>query len=57
MFFRLGQLMAMALVHGGSAVRLFSGSVFNFFCGVKPLDIIVDVDEIPEANVRDVLSD
>lgn len=55
-FTKLGQLMAMALVHGGSAVEILSRSVFNFLSGMKPFDIIVDIDEIPEADVRDVLS-
>ncbi len=35
--------MAMALVHGGSAVHILSRPVFNYLTGMKPLDIIVDV--------------
>ena len=47
--------MAMALVHGGSAVQIMSRSVFNYIAGMKPLDIIVDIDEIPEPDVRETL--
>ena len=36
---------AMALVHGGSAVRLFSRSVFQYLKGIKPCDIVVDINE------------
>ena len=55
MFFKLGQLMAMALVHGGSKVGIMSRSVFNFLTGMKPIDILVDIEEIPETNIREVL--
>jgi hypothetical protein len=48
--------MAMALVHGGGAVGVLSQSVFNFITGMKALDIVVDVGEIPEAVDRDVLA-
>lgn len=51
MFFKLGQLLAMAFVHGGSAVYVLSQSVFNFVCGMKPLDIVVSIDEIPEEAI------
>ena len=43
--FQTWQLMAMALVHGGSAVRLFSRSVFQYLKGIKPCDIVVDINE------------
>ena len=56
MFVRLGQLMAMALVHGGGAVGVLSRSVFNFISGMEAVDIVVDVDEVPEAVDRDVLT-
>lgn len=52
MYYRLGQLMAMALVHGGSAVCLLSSSVYGYLCELKPCDIIVGVDEVPDSNVR-----
>ena len=48
--------MAMALVHGGSAVNIMSKSVFNFMTGMKPLDIIVDINEIPEQDVREIVT-
>ena len=35
-YFRLGQLMAMAVIHGGAAVRILSPLVFNYLSGMKP---------------------
>ena len=43
-YFRLGQLMAMAIIYGGAGVRTLSPSVFNFLNGMKPSDIIVGID-------------
>ncbi len=45
--------MAMALVHGGSAVHILSRSVFNYLAGMKPLDIIVDVNEVPDRDLTE----
>ena len=36
-------------------VRLFSRSVFQYLKGMKPCDIVVDIDEVPE-EVRAVLN-
>ena len=54
MYYRIGQLMAMALVHGGAAVHLISSSVYNFLMGMRPCDIIVGLHEIPDASIRDM---
>ena len=55
MYYRLGQLVAMAITHGGAAMRILCQSVFNFLSGMKPCDIIVDINEIPAAHIRDML--
>ena len=36
----------MCLVHGGAAICIFSSSVYSYFCGKKPSDIVVEHDEI-----------
>jgi len=54
-FFRLGQLMAMALVHGGAAVCILSPSVFNYLSGMKSSEIIVGLGEVPDAGVKEIL--
>ena len=54
-YFKLGQLIAMALLQGGLSVRLLSQSVYNYLCGMKPHDIIVDIKEIPDATIRAIL--
>ena len=47
--------MAMALVHGGAAVRILSPSVFNYLSGMKPSEIIVVLGEVPDAGVNEIL--
>lgn len=54
-YFRLGQLMAMALIHGGAAVRILSPSVFDFLRGMKPGDIIVGIDEVADADIKRIV--
>ena len=54
-YFQLGQLIAMALLHGGAGVRILSPSVFNFLSGMKPSDIIVGIDEIADTDVKVIL--
>ena len=55
MYFRLGQLMAMALLQGGASLRILSPSVFNYLSEMKPGDIIVGIGECPDAALRDLL--
>ena len=55
MYFRLGQLIGMALINGGAAMPIFCPSVFKYFIGMKPCDIIVDINEVPDASVREKL--
>lgn len=52
---RLGMLTAMALVHGGGALRLFCPSVFHYLCGMNPTEIIVSLDEISDEFINGVL--
>ena len=47
--------MSMAFIHGGAAIRIIGPSVFNYLSGIKPSDLIVGVDEVPDAGVRDIL--
>ena len=55
MYFKLGQLMAMALLQGGASIRILSPSVFYYLSGMKPGDIIVGIDECPDPSIRDLL--
>ena len=43
--------MAMALVHGGAAVGLLCPSVYSFLSGMKPSDIIVSIEEVPDESL------
>ena len=55
-YFRLGQLASMCLVHGGAAIRVFSPSVYSFLCGKRPSDIDVKVCEVFEFGVKDLVN-
>lgn len=54
-FFPLGQLSSMSFLRGGSSIRLFSPSVYNFLCGMNPCDIIVSKEQVPNKPIIDVL--
>ena len=51
-YFRLGQ---MSLIHGGAAMRIFGPSVFKHLSGMKPCDIIVGINEVPDSSVCEKL--
>lgn len=50
---RLGTLAAMSLVHGGTAFRLFSPTVFNFLSGLNAADLIAGISEVPDPSIRE----
>lgn len=53
---KLGQLAAMALVHGGASFRLFGASVYNFLSGVPAANLIAGISEVPDMSVRVLLN-
>lgn len=55
MYYRLGQLSAMAFVHGGSSMNIFCPSVYHFLCGMKPANIIVSSNEVAEVEIKQFL--
>lgn len=42
----------MATVQGGSGVHIFNHSVYQYIQGMQISDIIVQLDEVPEIEVR-----
>ena len=54
-FFRFGQLSAMALIQGGGAMNFLGPSTYNFMCGMKPADVIVSEEEITDYEVKLIL--
>ena len=56
-FFQLGQLVAMVVVQGGSGLHIFSPSVYICMSGTCAMaDIIVDNEEVPEQDVRELIT-
>jgi hypothetical protein len=51
-YYRLGQLSAMAFVHGGSSMNILCPSVY---CGMKPSNIIVSSNEVAEVEIKQFL--
>ena len=47
--------MAMTFVHGGAAVRILCPSLFNYLSGMKPYDLIVAIDEVPDESLKNML--
>ena len=42
----------MVLTHGGGATNILGPSTYNFMCGMKPSDIVVNGDEITDSDAR-----
>ena len=55
MYFRLGVLAAMSLVHGGASFRVFCPTVYRFLSGTSAADLIASISEVEDADVREVL--
>ena len=55
MYFRLGVLAAMSLVHGGASFRVFCPTVYRFLSGKSAADLIASISEVEDADVREVL--
>ena len=54
-YFKVGQLMAMAIVQGGSGFPFFAPSVYKYLCGSRLEEICVEVDEVPNIEVKQLL--
>lgn len=54
---QLGKLAAMSLVHGGAPIKVFTPSVYKVLCGQKASDIIVDVDEVGDEDLKLLLKE
>lgn len=46
----------MSFVQGGAGLHWFSASVYNYLTGVKVADIIVDISEVPDYEVKEMLN-
>ena len=47
--------MAMSLAQGGSGFSYLCPSVYQYLCGIKPTDISVSVDDIPDYEVKNAV--
>lgn len=55
MYFQLGTLAAMSLVHRGAAFRIFCPTVFSFLSGKSAADLIASITEVPDPAIRELL--
>jgi hypothetical protein len=54
-YFRLGLLAAMSLVHGGASFRVVCPTVFRFLSGKSAADLIASISEVDDPDVREIL--
>ncbi len=54
-YYQIGQLMAMAVVQGGSGFQFLAPCIFQYFCGVEVSAILVDPQDVADSNVRTLL--
>ncbi len=45
----------MSLVYGGASFNIFSPCVYNFLCQMDAANLIADIDEVPNLDVRETL--
>lgn len=55
MYFKLGQLATMAVAHGGAGFHVLCPSVYNYISWMGVANVVVNVDEVPNAEVRDFI--
>ena len=55
-YYKLGILAAMTLVHGGARFNLFCPSIYHFMSGIKAVDLIPTIEEVPDHSTREVLN-
>ena len=51
----MGMLTAMSFIHGAGNFKIFGHSVYNFMAGMKPSDMIANIDEVPDLSIRNIL--
>jgi len=52
---RLGELVAVSVVQGGSGLHVFNSSVYQYLCGADVTTIIPSICQVPDVEVREVL--
>ena len=52
MYTRIGILVGMSIVQGGSGYQFFAPSVYEYICGKDICELSPSVDEIPDYDVR-----
>ena len=55
MYFRLGQLAGMSLVHGGSSFCLLADPVVAYISGTSITDIVVPAEDIQDTETKTLI--
>ena len=55
MFYRLGQLASMCLVHGGGGFHVLSSSVYEYISGKKVADLSVCEEEVSDFDIKSLI--
>ena len=54
-FRRIGNLVGMSLVNGGSGFPCFAPAMFDYICGKPISSIAIPIDEIPDVQLQQAL--
>ena len=56
-FIRVGILVGMSFIHGGSGYPFFAPSLFKYICGEGLCNIKPSIEEVPETELRMILTE
>ena len=51
----LGQLLSASLVQGGAGANILSKSVYAYLSGMSAADIIVDIEEVADYELKELI--
>lgn len=55
MFYRLGQLASMCLVHGGGGFHVLSSSVYEYISGKQLADLSLSIEKVGDFDVKSLI--
>ena len=55
MYLRLGIIAGMCFTQGGASFNVLSPSVYKFVCGANPSEIVPDIEEVYDYEIKTFL--
>ena len=57
MYYKLGQLASMCLVHGGAGFNILSLGVFEYVCGKDISNIIIPFEDVMHLEAKELINE